>query len=263
MPYRMVSKQLSERMEKKPEEREIERKSAELAGLQAALAQRELDLATLRAELRSFEARYLDAVGKLYAQLDEIEAQVAEWEAALSPSDDLIQQCARRARAQATESAGTAGIAAGPKQITRFQATDTLKKLYRDIAKAIHPDLGGDNDRALRHLLMSEANQAFEHGDEPRLRAILREWSSSPESVEGVGVGPELVRIIRKIAQAEQRLLSIEGEINGVKSSELYALWVKTCEAEANGGDPLAHLADQLTVQIQDAKERLEKRRNG
>ena len=71
-----------------PEERELERKKAELASLEADLVQRELGLATLRAELRAFEARYISTVGILYADLDEIEAKIAEAQARLSPKDN-------------------------------------------------------------------------------------------------------------------------------------------------------------------------------
>ena len=65
-----------------PEEQELSRKLAELATLEATLAQRELDLATLQAELHAFERRYLRTAGARYAELDEIEAQIAE---ALAP----------------------------------------------------------------------------------------------------------------------------------------------------------------------------------
>jgi septal ring factor EnvC (AmiA/AmiB activator) len=61
-----------------PEERELKRKQTELDSLETELIQRELDLATLRAELAEFESRYLRTVGVLYAELDEIEAQIAE-----------------------------------------------------------------------------------------------------------------------------------------------------------------------------------------
>ena len=57
----------------------------------------ELDLATLRAELAEFESRYLRTVGVLYAELDEIEAQIAEAQARSKPSDSEAQERARRA----------------------------------------------------------------------------------------------------------------------------------------------------------------------
>ncbi len=59
---------------RKPEERELENKKAELASLEVELVQHELDLATLRADLADFENQYLRRVGVLYAELDEIEA---------------------------------------------------------------------------------------------------------------------------------------------------------------------------------------------
>ena len=46
--------------------------------MEAELAQRELDLATLQAELRAFEARYLRVVGSRFAERDEVEARIVE-----------------------------------------------------------------------------------------------------------------------------------------------------------------------------------------
>ena len=81
-----------------PEEQELERKNVELASFEADLIQRELDLATLRADLAEFEARYLRQVGVLYAELDEIEARIAEAQA----SRMIIEASAPRTRALAT-----------------------------------------------------------------------------------------------------------------------------------------------------------------
>jgi len=79
-----------------------------------------LELTTFQGELRAFEARYLCIIGVRYAELDELEAQIAEAQA--------------------------------------------------------------------------------------RLQAILSEWVSAPEAVKQEWVSAELVRTIRKIAQAEVRL---------------------------------------------------------
>lgn len=50
-----------------------------------------------------------------------------------------------------------------------------LRKLFRMIAKLVHPDFSdSDEDRILRHKLMSELNQAYENRDEGRLRQILQ-----------------------------------------------------------------------------------------
>src|SRR5215471_8287969 len=118
-----------------PEERELENKRAHLAALEAGLAQHELDLATLKAELTIFETRYLREVGVLYAELDEIEAQIAEAQAHLNPQNQQAQEQALRARAQAQDSAQAAGTAQKSGEQKKFIASENLKKLYRDIAK--------------------------------------------------------------------------------------------------------------------------------
>ena len=77
--------------------------------------------------------------------------------------------------------------------------SEGLKKLYREVAKQIHPDLSGDEeDKNRREKLMTEANLAFENGNDEKLRQILRECESSPESVKGQGIAAELIRTIRK-----------------------------------------------------------------
>lgn len=251
-----------------PEERELENKRAQLVALEAELAQHELDLTTLKAELTVFESRYLREVGVLYAELDEIEAQIAEAQARLNPTNQQAQEQASRARTQAQESAQTAGAAQKPGEQKKFTASESLKKLYRDIAKSIHPDLATDEaDRARRQRVMVEANQAYADGDEARLQAILREWESSPESVKGEGTGAELIRAIRKIAQVEERLRAIEAEIIKLKSSDLYQLKAKVEESESEGRDLLGELASQMKRQITEARKRLaaatQKKANG
>jgi len=63
---------------RRPEDAELSRKREELAELQARLAELELQLFTLRLELTEFEALYHSKVGSLYAELDEVEALIAE-----------------------------------------------------------------------------------------------------------------------------------------------------------------------------------------
>ena len=237
-----------------PEELELQRKQAELASLEAELIQRELDLATLRAELADFESRYLRTVGVLYAELDEIEAQIAEAAARRMPSDSKAQEQATRARAQAQESSATARAIAEPKP----KPTENLKKLFREVAKRIHPDLAtNDADRARREKLMAEVNLAYENGDEAKLRSILADWESSPDTVEGKGVGAELIRVIRKIAQIQKRLTNIDAEIQQLSTSDLYQLKAKADEAEKQGRDLLEEMAAQVEQRIEAAKERV------
>jgi DnaJ-domain-containing protein 1 len=211
-----------------PEEEEVEKKRAELSVLETDLSQRELDLATLHAELHAFERKYQQMIGIRYAELDRIEAQITEYMAYLESSQD-------------------------------FKPSDSLKKLYRELAKQVHPDLATDDaDRSRRQKLMAAANQAYEDADEDRLRAILHQWQSSPESVKGEGIGAELIRLLRQISQSRERLKSIEKEIEAVKQTELHQLKSQVLVAEQAGKDLFAEMALQLDQQISSAQQRLE-----
>lgn len=238
-----------------PEERELEKKKAELATLEAELAERELERATLQAELHAFEQRYLRIVGARYAELDEIKAQIAEARARLNPSNKTAQEEAEHTRQQAAESAGAAADAQAIETRPKFKPSDDLKKLYRDLARKMHPDLATEpKERERRHQLMIEVNRAYEIGDEERLQAILRDWQRSPESINDESLGGELIRIIRQIAQAEERIAAIEVEILELQSSELAELKAKTERAEDEGHDLFAKMAAELDEEITIAK---------
>lgn len=184
----------------KPEEKELECKRAELALLEIQLAERELELTTLRVQLSSFERRYVHTVGRCYAEPDQLQAEIAELSVGLHPGDPAVRVHASACRAKAEETARTVGSVEETVRKSSFEPSDSLKRLYREAAKAIHPDLAPDDaDRARREKVMTEVNKAYEEGDEHRLRAILHAWETSPDSVRGEGVAAELVRIIRRI----------------------------------------------------------------
>jgi hypothetical protein len=235
-----------------PEERELDKKRSELGALETQLAQRELDLATLRGTLRAFEARYLRVVGRLYAELDDLQARFAEGEARHDAQNSDLHRRAAEARTRATESAEAVGAAIQREdEPDEFAPREDLKKLYREIAKLIHPDLTTDErERACRTLLMAEANRAYTAGDEVKLRAILDEWESSPDLVQGEGVAVELVRTIRKIHQVMRRVGDIEAETLELQRSEPYTLMRHVEAARARNRDLLEEMAEQLKEQI-------------
>ena len=234
-----------------PEERELAAKNADLAALKIQLAQRELDFATLRVELHAFEQRYLRIVGVKFAEIDDLEAQIAEALNRRNPSDETARQRAEEARTKATESAGVAGAIEPRAQAADFKPSENLKRLYWEIAKRIHPDLATDDDeRAKRNQVMAEVNRAYAESDEARLRAILDEWETSPDAVTGDGVGAELVRTLRKIHQVQARLARIEIEIAALNGSELAVLKARAESEQMNGLDLLAQMAEQLDEQM-------------
>src|SRR5437867_4077436 len=146
-----------------PEEDELANKLAELSELEMELAERELQLATLTSELHSFEQRYLQIVGARYAQLDELHAQIAEARLRQTPDEPRAKQSAAKARARARESAESAEEAMERSPSPVFQPSEALKRLYRKVARAVHPDLASDEDQRVRRTrLMAATNRAYE-----------------------------------------------------------------------------------------------------
>jgi hypothetical protein len=213
--------------EPSPEEKELQQKRTELADLETRLAERELELATFQSELHIFERLYLQVVGMRQKELQRIEAQIEEYMAylALAPS---------------------------------FQPSQDLKQLYRQLAKAIHPDLATEPEaRAKRELLMAEANRAYERGDLERLQELFLDWSNCPESIQGEDLSAELMRTLRKIAQSEQRLTSIEQKMKGLEKTDIYQLQIKAKRGQELGRDLLMEMAHELDKQIRRAQHRL------
>jgi hypothetical protein len=241
-----------------PEEQELARKRAEQAAIESELAERELRSANLRAELGAFEQQYLHFVGSRYAELDELKAGIAERTAREQPGNTRAQQVAREAREHAQETRSAAGekLESSPRA---FEASPEMKRLYRDVAKRIHPDLTSDrNDRAKRQALMAEANEAYRRGDDARLAKILTEYEWSPEQVQGEGAGAELIRVIRGISQARGRLAEIEAELQELLRSDLYQLKTRVDQAQQDGRDVLKEMIDKVEDQITQAKRRME-----
>jgi hypothetical protein len=243
----------------KPEDDELYQKQTELSELQSRLADREFFLTALRSELIAFEQTYLTILGTRYAKLDELSAEIAECVARAHPEDRRAQETAGKARSQANESRSAADIPQKTKAGTSATVqSPTVKSLYREVARKIHPDLATDSaDRLRREQLMREANTAYEQGDEARLRAILEEYESSPESIKGEGTAAELVRVIRKIAQVKRRLVEIDEEVRQLEKSERFQMKSRVEEAAAEGRDLLQEMAEDLDSQIAGSRERL------
>jgi hypothetical protein len=242
----------------KPEDQELARKLEEQAALEAELADHELRAANLRAELAAFERQYLHFVGSRYAELDELRARITERLALAHSEDERAQHAAREARARADETKSVAGEKA-VQPPRAFAATPEMKRLFRDVAKRIHPDLTSNrDDRIKRQNLMAEANCAYECGDQERLLKILTEYEHSPEAVAGEGPGAELIRVIRRVSQARSRLAEIEAEMQELLRSDLHQLKQRVEEAEKSGHDILKQMMAKVDEQITAAKRRLE-----
>ncbi len=227
----------------RPEEAELLRRRAELAILRAALAVREAELDHLRAQLNSFEGRYIRQVGVLYIQLDEWEDRIAELH---NPTPSQPQTLAPEPEPE-------------PEPQQPDPAALDLKALFRAVAKRIHPDRARSaHDERHRTHLMAQANAAFLRDDAAMLHRMLNGYDPATDSGDDLTLAAQLQRITHQIDQSEQHLLALATEIEALAHSEMADLRNRTAHAATHGRDLLAELAARVKGSIGIAMRRYE-----
>lgn len=216
------------------------------------LVEKSAGLARLDQELTAFKIRYRHDVGRLHEQLDELELAIAEAE---------LGEIQKKLDDEGVDGKATS---AGAKADAAPRLTsDAVRKLFRDVAKVIHPDLAHDpHARDRRHRLMVEANHAYALGDEQRLRSILEAWARSPDAVLGDDVDAARQRLIRRVAQMEEELDACARDLAELQDTPIWKLKAMVDEASSRGKDLVGDLVKRLKRDILAAENRLDAMRS-
>jgi hypothetical protein len=105
---------------------------------------------------------------------------------------------------------------------------------------------------------MAEANRAYALGDEEQLRLILLAWEKSPEAVLGSDPAAIRLRLARRIAQIEEHLELLAGDLAAMKASPLWELKRMVDDAAAKGRDLVRDMVKRLKRDIMAATNRLD-----
>ncbi len=227
---------------------DLETLSTRLVELESRLDERVAALTRAKADLAAFRITYRAEVGLLHEELDELERAIAKAE--LGEISKLLDDSGHDTHAS------SAKPAAEPQP--RF-TSDAIRKLFRDVAKTIHPDLAHDETaRDRRHALMVEANRAYAIGDEERLRTILEIWRRSPEAVQGNDADAMRLRLIRRVEQVAEQLVRVDAELEEIQRSALWQLKQMVDDAAAGGKDLIEDMVRRLKRDITAARNRLD-----
>ncbi len=228
---------------------DLDPRRARLETLEAELDARERELVTLKTELHRLQTLYLDKVGPVYAELGRLEAAVAELEiaAGLRPAEEPDDS------AEETSDAASSILPCSG----RPDPSDELKRMFRGLAKTIHPDLALDEPaRCRRHSLMAEANRAYAERDEDRLRLILSTWQHSPDFDLDDDPAAAHLRVDRRLAQIDERLIAIHADLADLRTSAIWRLKTKIDEARSQGWDLFGEMILQVKREISRATAR-------
>jgi hypothetical protein len=231
----------------RPHDQDLESLRARASELDTVHEDRRAEVEAVEAELASFKIRYRADVGLLHEELDRLELELAEAELGeLSKRTDIPDTT--------TTAVDVERIDAPPRL-----SSDAVRKLFRDVAKAIHPDLASDAlARDRRHSLMIEANRAYALGDEEQLRLILLAWERSPEAVQGSDADAMRSRLVRRIAQIEEHLLTLDAALAELKASPMFQLKTMIDAEAAKGKDLIKDMVRRLKRDILVATNRLD-----
>ena len=231
-----------------PKRNDDEGLRSQVAELEAMLGKRRSEVARVKSGLDVFEISYRQRVGILHEQLDQLELEIAEAELG-ELSKGVESGCGVPGQSPAADR---------PAPPPRF-TSDAARTLFRDVAKAIHPDLARDEStRNRRHTLMVEANRAYALGDKDQLRLILHAWENSPEAVQGSDPEAMRLRLVRRISQIEEELEMLASDLAALKDSPLGRLKTMVDEAAATGKDLVRDMVGRLKRDILVAGNRLD-----
>ena len=231
----------------RPNDHDLDTLQARVTELENALGARRAEFDRSKADADAFRIRYRQQVGRLHEELDRLELAVAEAELGILKD-----------RLGDTDAQPASPAAGQPEPPARF-TTDAVRRLFRDVAKLIHPDLARDDDaRDRRHSLMIEANKAYALGDEQQLRAILEAWERGPDVVQGNDPDAVRLRLMRRIAQVEEHLDALAAALAALQDSSLWKLKAMVDDEAARGKDLIQDMVRRLNRDILVATNRLD-----
>ncbi|QDD09421.1 J domain-containing protein [Candidatus Methylopumilus planktonicus] len=244
-----------------PEEEELLRLESEQKTLEEKTVYSEMQLETERVELSRFQIRYYQTIGKLYSELDKLDARIAKIKAGENPDDEDLKEKAKEAQEQAKKSFKESEMHKDeeiPPEITA-----DVKKIYRKAAMLMHPDRATNEiERKRRDSFMAKVNIAYEKGDQKLIEQLINEFGSDPEVLTGDDIASKIVKSIRRIAQLRRRLDEVTVELEKITQLEMYQLKITIHENETMGGKPLEDLQKQLMQEISEKKIILETLKN-
>jgi hypothetical protein len=176
-----------------------ERLEQAVRSAEQALIEYEIAVETFRVEVENFSRLHQQRLGPLYARIEELDAQIAEAQAARSGDlEDLRRAQEARARLQPIPAVehlmhgwmdGNGLFPEAVAMLTdqpvrppqRVRPSEEARRLYRELARKAHPDLVQDEaERRRREDFLTRVNAAYARGDADEMRRLAEEWAAGP-----------------------------------------------------------------------------------
>lgn len=243
----------------------METRANKIARLRAAVEEARTDLinaeaalADARADIEAFEFLFAARMGERLAELAAVEAEVADWL-------DRIQ----RRRNEQTFGADFRSVdeqyrrtwqkppKAAPKRPSEpvSQSTEAqIKKLYRQLARRLHPDLTTEAaDRAYRTEMMTAVNDAYAARSLAELLAVARQLDGGQPAAPAASAQTEneMMRALEEeLSRCQRRLQRIQQERQSLHTGPMVSLSLEVKLAQRQGRDLLGEMVADVERKI-------------
>lgn len=249
------------------------RLEAAVRAAEQALIEFEIAVETFRVEVENFSRLHHQKLGPMYSRLDELDAQIAEAQAARTGDPEDIRK-ADEARARVMPMPGVEELFHGwmdseglfPEAVAmltdqpvrppqRVRPSDEARKLYRELARKAHPDLAQDEDERMRRgEFISRVNAAYARGDEALLRELSEEWAAGPVPKEWkASRSEELYARLEWLSERKEMLTLVAHELEESAIGAMLKL------APDDPDRLLEEIAEQLLTQVGEREAELAK----
>ncbi len=213
-----------------------------LGELEERVERLEAEHARMQDELREFEKRFRPAVGDRYDELERIREQIrAAWEQVNLARNGGIEPRDEEMPDEHPQEA--------------FKPEQELRKLFRKLARRIHPDLGEDyEERKRRHEFMAEATHAYRAGDQRRLQWLLEHWEAAPRLPHGHDPASRIARVNQQIAWTRYRVRELNAEIAAYGASSLVQLMAQVKQARLAGRNLVVEMRNEVLKELDEAR---------
>lgn len=260
---------------KTEEEREIERLLSEIEHKRNHAAELMLILEDLKLELKQFEAEYNAQIGRLYAELDEVELSIREYRLRLrllregvspySPEmEKRVRECFQHEREklkayqQKTKKSKEDQRKDEKKDDEKIDSSviKKLRRLYFRLAKIYHPDKVKDEEKDQKQKIMSVINRAYKEKDIQTLERLVGDVPTE-QQVQEEDYEQKKKRLKREIVSLNRSIRELKLEIRSIKSSHNYKLKMKVKQARERGDNFFSKLAKDIRRKTRASKRKL------
>lgn len=259
---------------KTEDEREIKRLLSEIERKREKVAELTLALNELRLELKQFKAKYNAQIGRLYAELDEVELSVREYRLRVrllregvpphSPEmERRVRECFQHEREKLNAYQRKTQKSKEDQKENKEDEEEVdssvikkLRRLYFKLAKIYHPDKVKDEEKNQKQKIMSVINRAYKEKDVQTLERFVGD-SSDEQQVQDEDFEQKKKRLKREAVSLDRNIRELKLEIRSIKSSHNYKLKMEAEQARKQGENFFSRLAKDVKRKISASKRKL------